>query len=209
MAMTKQEQFSRQFWMLSSECLAAVIWLSGCSGDSEVNEGEIYERIVEGSVFDTEPVRGEVRPLKHRRGKFEYACTECHKDFGSKLTSKNPKGEHSDLVLDHGHNTLCLNCHHKDNRNVYVDYDGSEIAEGDTTLLCRKCHGPTYREWQVGIHGRQNGYWDSSKGPRKKLQCIQCHDPHSPVFKPMAPEPAPQLDRMASAGDQHETGEQH
>ena len=58
------------------------------------------------------------------------------------------------VVPDHGNNRFCLNCHHPTNRKAFVDYDGSEIAEADVVLLCAKCHGPTYRDWQAGVHGR-------------------------------------------------------
>lgn len=98
-----------------------------------------------------------------------------------------PFSEHKDIKLEHGNNRFCLNCHHPTNRNAFVDYDGAEIAQADVVMLCAKCHGTIYRDWQAGVHGRQNGYWNRSMGEKTKLQCIQCHDPHSPKFKPMTP----------------------
>ena len=38
---------------------------------------------------------------------------------------------------------------------------------------------------QAGVHGRQNGHWNKAMGERTKLRCIQCHDPHYPLFQPM------------------------
>ncbi|HRT10452.1 MAG TPA: hypothetical protein P5038_16265 [Candidatus Paceibacterota bacterium] len=118
-----------------------------------------------------------------------YNCMECHKLIPARWHYDRPMAEHQDIRLEHGNNRFCLNCHHPTNRNAFVDYDGSEIAQRDVVLLCGKCHGPTYRDWEAGVHGRANGYWDTQKGPKTKLRCIQCHDPHQPAFKPMPPLP--------------------
>ena len=80
----------------------------------------------------------------------------------------------------------------------------------DVTLLCAKCHGPKYRDWKAGVHGRQNGYWDATKGPKEKLRCIQCHDPHKPAFppiKPLAPPTYPK--RAANANKDHGAPVEH
>jgi hypothetical protein len=117
-----------------------------------------------------------------------YNCMECHKLFPARWHYDDRAfNEHKDITLDHGNNRFCLNCHHPTNRNAFVDYDGSEIAQADVVQLCAKCHGTTYRDWQAGVHGRQNGFWNASLGKQTKLRCIQCHDPHSPQFKAMKP----------------------
>ena len=120
-----------------------------------------------------------------------YNCMECHKLLPARwhYGEARPLNEHKDIKLEHGNNRFCLNCHHPTNRNAFVDYDGSEIAQADVVLLCAKCHGTTYRDWQAGVHGRQNGYWDAARGDKTRLRCIQCHDPHSPRFKKMKPLP--------------------
>ena len=118
-----------------------------------------------------------------------YNCMECHSLFSAKWRYDRPMAEHQNIKLDHGNNRYCLNCHHATNRNAFNDYDGSEIAQTEVVQLCAKCHGTTFRDWQAGVHGRQNGYWLSEKGTKTKLRCIQCHDPHSPKFKPMQPLP--------------------
>lgn len=118
-----------------------------------------------------------------------YNCMECHKLLQPKWRYDRPMVEHENIKLQHGNNRFCLNCHHPTNRNAFVDYDGSEIAEADVVLMCAKCHGPIYRDWQAGVHGRKNGYWNPAKGPQTRLRCIQCHDPHQPAFQPMKPLP--------------------
>lgn len=131
---------------------------------------------------------------------WSYDCMECHRALDSKWHRDKPLVEHENIHLDHGNNRFCLNCHHPTNRNVFVDYDGSEIPEKDVVLLCAKCHGPVYRDWEAGAHGRLNGYWDTDKGPQTRLRCIQCHDPHSPVFKPLHPLPPPSNPKHAPGG---------
>ena len=116
-----------------------------------------------------------------------YNCMECHKLFAAKWHYDRPMAEHRNIKFEHGNNRFCLNCHHATNRNAFVDYDGGEIAQAEVVLLCAKCHGTLYRDWQAGVHGRVNGYWDAALGPKTKLRCIQCHDPHSPKFQPMHP----------------------
>ncbi len=121
------------------------------------------------------------------RSGWTYNCMECHKLFPAKWHYDRPLAEHQNIKLEHGNNRFCLNCHHPDNRNAFVDYDGSEIAQADVVELCGKCHGPIYRDWQAGVHGRSNGYWRAESGPKTKLRCIQCHDPHRPKFQSMKP----------------------
>lgn len=119
-----------------------------------------------------------------------YNCMECHKLFPARWHyDDRPFNEHKDIRLEHGNNRFCLNCHHPTNRNAFVDYDGAEIAQADVVMLCAKCHGTIYRDWQAGVHGRENGLWKTDAGEKTKLRCIQCHDPHSPKFKPMKPLP--------------------
>jgi len=121
------------------------------------------------------------------RNGWTYNCMECHKLFPPKWHYDRPLNEHKDIRLEHGNNRFCLNCHHPANRNVFVDYDGGEIAQADVVQLCAKCHGTIYRDWQAGVHGRPNGFWNAQLGSKTKLRCIQCHDPHSPKFKAMKP----------------------
>jgi hypothetical protein len=118
---------------------------------------------------------------------WSYNCMECHKLLPAKWHYDRPMAEHENIHLDHGNNRYCLNCHHPKNRNAFVDYDGAKIAEQDVVQLCAKCHGTIYRDWEAGVHGRRNGFWNKAQGGQTQLRCIQCHDPHQPKFKPMKP----------------------
>jgi hypothetical protein len=187
--------------------IAAVSLLGACTPYPErVDAAGLYVREVHGNVFDTTPVRGAFRPLAYQKAGFTYRCTECHFSIQPPPRQNPLQPEHGNIVLNHGLNTNCLNCHNARNRDVYVDHEGNEIPADQPARLCSKCHGPTYREWEAGIHGRQNGYWDKTKGERTKLFCVQCHDPHNPKFKPMKPLPAPQRTRFSSLDSMHTKG---
>ncbi|MBM4054976.1 MAG: hypothetical protein FJ264_09985 [Planctomycetes bacterium] len=146
----------------------------------------------ENNVVDYTPVQGYLRPLKLRRDTlFEYTCNECHRVFDSDGNKKHTIFEHTDVKLHHGKTTICLSCHHKTNRNVYVTNDGQEIPSDKPEELCSQCHGTTYRDWKVGTHGRANGYWNSKEKGWYLLTCIECHNPHNPAFPKLVPMSGP------------------
>lgn len=128
-------------------------------------------------------------------------CSACHDGskkpqvrFDAEQNVILPE-EHNDLVLAHGRNKRnnhCFNCHDSENMEMLRTRDGTLLKIHESNQLCGSCHGPTLRDWEVGIHGRVSGFWDKSKGPSTKQDCASCHDPHSPAFPPIAPAPAPQ-----------------
>jgi hypothetical protein len=145
---------------------------------------------------DTTPVRQpRLQPL-YEVGVFTYCCSECHRIIPSPLETDRTLTQHREINLRHGINTRCFNCHHRTNRDAFVDDYGNEIPWDQPQLLCAKCHGPVYRDWQHGSHGRTNGYWDPKQGKQTRRRCIECHDPHCPPFAPMAPAPGPHTLRM-------------
>ena len=125
-----------------------------------------------------------------------YRCTACHALFPSPPETDRPLTQHLDIKLEHGINNRCFNCHHREDRDALVDYRGERIAYDQPQLLCGKCHGPVYRDWTHGVHGRTNGYWDVRQGKMDRKRCIQCHDPHSPAFGSLGPAPGPNTLRM-------------
>lgn len=156
--------------------------------------------------LDTFPVRGEPR-LAFYLTNFLYKCNECHIDLKTPTyecdrnvkmpsTFHMPFGAHRDMAFNHGLNMRCFNCHNCANLETYLDYDGSEIPSDKPVLLCRKCHGTTYRDWAAGVHGRVNGYWDATSGVQQKLECNQCHNPHQPHFPLLVPRQPPSQARI-------------
>jgi len=126
-----------------------------------------------------------------------YACHEKGKPPTLRYdTNQNlivPK-EHSDIVMghgSHGRNNNCFNCHNENNLELLQTRDGHPVSFADSPLLCGSCHGPTYRDWEAGAHGRISGYWDHDLGAPVRKQCVNCHNPHSPHFPSRQPAPGP------------------
>jgi hypothetical protein len=149
-------------------------------------------------AVDTAPVRHPTLRPEITLAGFTYGCSDCHKLFPSPPETTRSLTQHRDIELKHGINTRCFNCHHRTNRDAFVDDWGREIPPNQPQLLCAKCHGPVYRDWLHGSHGRTNGYWDKRQGPQQRRKCIECHDPHQPPFPPMPPAPAPNTLRMGN-----------
>jgi len=195
-------------WLMLAIGLAgALAWaLDGPEAAAGEAKASLVTPQVVDAHLDRRPPR-EPKGLILAKGGWKYDCMECHRSLEAKWHLDSTLMEHRGVELKHGNNRFCLNCHHPENRNAFVDYDGSEIPESDVVLLCAKCHGPQHRDWQIGAHGRENGYWDVSQGATERLRCIQCHDPHDPAFKAMKPLPGPTY--PARAAGQHHAKAEH
>ncbi|MHB8519454.1 MAG: cytochrome c3 family protein [Limisphaerales bacterium] len=128
-----------------------------------------------------------------------YTCHEKTKQIQLRFdTNSNiilPK-EHEDLTIRHGRNNRnnnCYNCHDPAGLDRLVTRDGRRLKLEESTLLCAGCHGPTYRDWEAGIHGRTSGYWRREMGPVTRQECASCHNPHMPAFPSLKPAPGPHL----------------
>lgn len=130
----------------------------------------------------------------------DYDCYTCHERgkpppirYDTNHTIIIPK-EHADIVMGHGRhdrNNNCFNCHDENNLEHFQTRDGRGLTFAESTPLCGSCHGPTYRDWEAGIHGRTSGYWDRQLGKIRRLDCAECHNPHSPKFPGRNPAPGP------------------
>ena len=134
-----------------------------------------------------------------------YACHEKNKPRPLKFDANHriviPK-EHANIAMGHGshdRNNLCYNCHHEQNLLTLQVRDGRELKFEQSTLLCGSCHGPTFRDWDAGAHGRTNGFWDTTKGAPQRLACVNCHDPHTPKIPTREPAPGPHTLREDAA----------
>lgn len=132
-------------------------------------------------------------------GGMQLSCQTCHSLFETDPQTEHELFQHEDIVLDHGLNDRCLNCHSTQDRNKLVLHGEHEIRFDQVQELCAKCHGTTFRDWEKGMHGKTLGYWDSTLGEQRRLKCTECHDPHSPAFEHIVPLPGPNSLRM---GDQ-------
>jgi uncharacterized CHY-type Zn-finger protein len=126
-----------------------------------------------------------------------YVCHDKKKTLKLKMDAEGnvvvPK-EHSDIVMAHGRhnrNNNCFNCHDETNLELLQTRDGRQLKIVDSPALCGSCHGPTYRDWEAGVHGRTSGFWDRDLGPIERKACPSCHNPHSPAFPSREPAPGP------------------
>jgi hypothetical protein len=130
----------------------------------------------------------------------DFDCYACHEkgtppplryDENHKLIVPD---EHKDVVMghgSHGRNNNCFNCHNENDLTTLQPRDGRVLKFQESTELCGSCHGPTYRDWDSGAHGRSNGYWNTRLGPAVKKDCVNCHNPHAPKFPGRKPLPGP------------------
>ncbi len=140
----------------------------------------------------------------------ERTCTDCHSHLLPARDEPVERAFHREIKLRHGMNDRCRNCHDVGSRNRLVLHGGQLVSYAESPLLCAKCHGPTYRDWQRGAHGRTNGYWDASRGEVRRLQCAECHNPHDPqadAMDPIRPLPGPRSPWGDDQGDDDHAGD--
>ena len=117
-----------------------------------------------------------------------FPCSECH-DGTDVDTTRRVLDEHDDIVLEHDEeNRWCLDCHDAVHRDKLRLADGRLLDFTESYRLCGQCHGPKLRDWLAGDHGKRTGSWS---GKKEYLLCADCHNPHSPAFKPLEPMPPP------------------
>ena len=81
--------------------------------------------------------------------------------------------------------------------------DGTRLDFPDVMTLCAQCHGPQMTDYGHGAHGGMTGFWDKSRGPQEKLNCIDCHLPHTPQFPKMQPTFKPKDRFLSPEGGDH------
>jgi uncharacterized CHY-type Zn-finger protein len=118
-----------------------------------------------------------------------FPCSSCHAEL-PKNRVRRELGFHDEVVLNHGppEARWCLDCHDLQNRDVLHLTNGDPVPFTESYRLCGQCHGDKYRDWKLGVHGKRVGHWD---GAKTYYLCVNCHNPHSPRFRPIKPEPPP------------------
>ena len=118
-----------------------------------------------------------------------FPCSMCHDELPLNTQRRKLVDMHDDIVFDHDSaNRWCLACHSATTRDSLVLAGGQLLGFPESYRLCGQCHGPKYRDWRLGIHGKRTGNWN---GQKQYFLCVQCHDPHSPKIKPLQPMPPP------------------
>jgi hypothetical protein len=122
------------------------------------------------------------------------SCNTCHATrpantetrVHQKLTQfhQGIAGKHGDLA--------CASCH-----NPADGYTSLRLANGrpvpftEVMQLCAQCHGPQYRDYLHGAHGGMTGFWDLTRGPRTRNNCVDCHASHAPRYPMVRPARGP------------------
>lgn len=191
-------------WSIGPVFLLVAAWLYFLPPRADVPVGEVVN--VPREAFVPGVVRHRAaEPPRSLIGGYEHSCNECHKLFDSPPTERRLLTQHTNIVLKHGMNNRCFNCHDRGNREKLVLTDGTLLGFDEVPRLCSQCHGTVFRDWQRGVHGKTMGSWDASSGKQVRLACNDCHNPHAPAYSPIAPLPGPNTLRM---GDQtHEVDE--
>jgi len=115
-----------------------------------------------------------------------FPCNDCHEGEPAD-PRKRGLSEHEAIKLAHG-DLWCLDCHQSDQRDLLHLSDASPVKMEESWRLCTRCHANKIPEWRAGLHGKRIGSWS---GPKEYFTCVVCHDPHAPLFKPLAPKPPP------------------
>lgn len=114
-----------------------------------------------------------------------FPCSDCHDPEIGFDPTRRVVEDHPEIVFEHdADNRWCLDCHDAANRDKLRLADGRLLDFTESHRLCGQCHGPKFRDWRAGEHGKRTGSWS---GKKEYLLCVHCHDPHSPGIKPLAP----------------------
>ncbi len=186
-------------WFLGPLFLAVAAWFFLGMKAPELPKTKMH--LINKAAISTSPRRKmiSVQPPKIHINGFERTCNDCHNSFKSETPKINGRLQHKEVILEHAINTSCFSCHDQKDRNYLVSLKGKKITYPAVVDLCAQCHIRVHRDWIKGSHGRSNGFWDTSKGPLKRLKCTQCHDPHQPrhpAMDPLKPLPGPHTLRM-------------
>jgi hypothetical protein len=122
-----------------------------------------------------------------------FPCTDCHRNFAPNPVRRELVDWHTEISAIFNHdseNRWCLDCHDLKNRDSLRLASGKLLDFKESYKLCGQCHGEKLRDWKVGVHGKRTGDWN---GKKEYLLCVHCHNPHSPKFKELKPEPPPVL----------------
>ena len=120
-----------------------------------------------------------------------FPCTSCHAGMEPNPEKRELFAAHDSISSIFNHdkeNRWCTDCHDLKNRDSLRLANGKLLDFKESYKLCGQCHGEKLRDWKVGVHGKRTGEWN---GKKKYFLCVNCHNPHSPKFKPRKPELPP------------------
>jgi hypothetical protein len=129
-------------------------------------------------------------------------CQTCHSLRASKplpTSMASLKEFHVGKRFEHG-KLKCAACHSEGQPPRLRLADGTRLEMAEAMQLCGQCHGQQLKNYEQGLHGGMQGYWDTTRGDRQKNHCVDCHDPHQPAFDQVQPKQPPR-DRFLNGDD--------
>jgi hypothetical protein len=156
-----------------------------CGGSDEREEG--WGSSAQAGIA---PVQEEIEVPPPPFSEGIFPCSDCHDPTLPVNTKRRPLSmAHQEIDLKHDvEHRWCLDCHSATDRDKLHLASGELVDFTESYKLCGQCHGDKYRDWRAGVHGRRSGNWD---GHKTYLLCVNCHNAHSPAFKPLQPKPPP------------------
>lgn len=135
-----------------------------------------------------------------------FPCNDCHSELIPNAQRRELVEMHDDIIFNHdSENRWCLACHDQNQRDSLRLASGRLLGFNESYELCGQCHGPKYRDWKLGIHGKRTGEWN---GKKQYYLCVNCHDPHAPRFKSLQPMPPPTRPSLIKIDSIYEKAEQ-
>ncbi len=136
------------------------------------------------------------------------ACSTCHKIRKPNMDNKSVASLdefHRGMTFNHG-KLVCYACHNPDNADQLRLADGTSVTYTNVMSLCSQCHSKQAESFAHGAHGGMNGFWDLTRGPQTKNNCIDCHDPHEPAYPKMIVsfKPKDRFNEPAADSNEHE-----
>jgi len=177
------------------------IGITGCNPRSSTAEDQINSSVLKVETVMDSSILIPVESLS-----LDYfPCNDCHSELEPNPERRELVEMHDDIVFDHdSENRWCLACHYINDRDSLVLAGGRRLGFDESYKLCGQCHGPKYRDWRLGIHGKRTGDWN---GQKQYFLCANCHDPHSPRIKPIEPMPPPRRPEQIKTDTTHERSE--
>jgi hypothetical protein len=185
-----KEYFKAKFQPKHLIFLCFSVVMLGCTNRSDENNKSNFteKKTLENKInANTELIA--VTPPPFSDGIFP--CNDCHKDQKPNPVRRKLVDMHDDISEMFNHdpeNRWCLDCHDLNNRDSLKLASGKLLDFKESYKLCGQCHGDKLRDWKVGVHGKRIGEWN---GKKEYFLCVSCHNPHSPKFKQLKPEPPP------------------
>lgn len=167
--------------------VVVVFLVFGCDEhNADLHESDIFDtaNFVKNTQV-TEEIA--VEPPPFSEGIFP--CNDCHAHQEPNPKRRELVDWHDEIIFTHDNeNRWCLDCHDLNSRDSLKLASGKLLDFKESYKLCGQCHGDKLRDWKVGVHGKRTGSWN---GKKEYLLCVHCHNPHSPKFKKLTPEPPP------------------